>query len=48
MYGWFIIGGGHMVSMMLYQLVFAGLWGLAVQSDLPSRVSSAGAAFGAR
>ena len=27
MYGWFIIGGGHMVSMMLYQLVFAGLWG---------------------
>jgi len=27
MYGWFIIGGAHMVSMMLYQLVFAGLWG---------------------
>lgn len=24
MYGWFIIGGAHMVSMMLYQLVFAG------------------------
>ncbi|MDO4294023.1 MAG: exopolysaccharide biosynthesis polyprenyl glycosylphosphotransferase [Eubacteriales bacterium] len=27
MYGWFIIGGSHMVFMTACQLVFAGLWG---------------------
>lgn len=26
MYGWFIIGGSHMLSMTLYQLLFAGAW----------------------
>ena len=47
MYGWFIIGGAYGVD----DAVSAGVCravGLAVQSDLPSRVSSAGAAFGAR
>ena len=27
MYGWFIIGGEHMVAMTVYQVAFAGIWG---------------------
>lgn len=27
MYGWFLIGGQHMIAMTLYQVIFAGIWG---------------------
>lgn len=45
MYGWFIIGGGHMVSMMLYQLVFAGLWGWLCNLIYPSARFLRGSCF---
>ena len=27
MYGWFLIGGQHMIAMTVYQVIFAGIWG---------------------